>query len=114
LAAALLRAKHVLAGERRFACCMRGGCGQCAHEAFCPCGGDLPSKKKGVCGDCLDAWRSGQGAFDGIGPAEVMLASPLSGGIGAQLTLYHAPPVLSPIYGTSPAGAQLFFRLRLK
>ncbi|MBZ5724444.1 MAG: hypothetical protein LAP87_05555 [Acidobacteriia bacterium] len=70
----LLRAKRTLTAEKRFACCIRGGCGQCAHETFCPCGGDLASKKKGVCGDCLDAWHSGQGAFAGIDPAEVTLA----------------------------------------
>lgn len=71
-----LRAKRILAGEKRFACCIRGGCGQCAHDTFCPCGSDLATKKKGVCGDCLDRWRAGQGAFDGIDPAEVALASP--------------------------------------
>jgi hypothetical protein len=73
---ALLRAKRILVGEKRFACCIRGGCGQCAHEASCPCGADLASKKRGVCGDCLDRWRAGLGSFDGIDAAEVMLALP--------------------------------------
>ena len=75
-AAALLRAKRILAGEKRFACCIRGGCGRCAHDTFCPCGGDLASGKKGVCGECLDRWRAGEGAFAGIDPAEVSLAIP--------------------------------------
>jgi len=72
---ALLRAKRTLVTEKRFACCIRGGCGQCAHEGSCPCGGDLASKKHGVCGDCLDGWHSGLGAFDGIDLAEVTLAT---------------------------------------
>ena len=71
---ALLRAKRILVREKRFACCIRGGCGQCAHEGACRCGADLASRKKGVCGDCLDRWRAGQGAFDGIDPTEVTLA----------------------------------------
>jgi hypothetical protein len=75
-AEALLRAKRALVSEKRFACCIRGGCGQCAHEASCPCGADLAGKKRGVCGDCLDGWRSGLGAFAGISPDEVMIAGP--------------------------------------
>jgi hypothetical protein len=71
---ALLRAKRTMAGEKRYACCVRGGCGQCAHETSCPCGGDLAARKSGVCGECLDGWRSGRGAFDGIDAAEVTLA----------------------------------------
>jgi hypothetical protein len=78
-AEALMRAKRILAGEKRFACCIRGGCGQCAHEGACPCGGDLASRRKGVCGECFDRWRAGQGAFDGIDPMEVTLALPAGG-----------------------------------
>jgi hypothetical protein len=70
---ALLRAKRTMVGEKRYACCVRGGCGQCAHETSCPCGGDLAAKR-GVCGECLDGWRSRRGAFDGIDPFEVALA----------------------------------------
>jgi hypothetical protein len=33
---ALLAAKRVMAGEKRYTCCIRGGCGQCAHETSCP------------------------------------------------------------------------------
>jgi hypothetical protein len=32
--------------------------------------------------------------------------------LGAQVTFYHAPGVLNPIYGSHPAGAILFVRLR--
>jgi hypothetical protein len=74
-AEALLRAKRTLASEKRYACCVRGGCGRCAHDTFCPCGGELAAGK-GVCGECLDRWRAGQGAFQGIDPAEVTLAPP--------------------------------------
>src|SRR5262249_54218916 len=72
---ALLRAKRALATESRYACCIRGGCAMCAQETHCPCGGDL-AQHKGVCGECLDGWRSGRGAFPNIDPAEVELARP--------------------------------------
>lgn len=71
---ALLRGKRTLVTEKRFGCCVKGGCGQCAHEADCPCGGDLASGKKGICGDCLDRWRAGEGAFPGIEATEATLA----------------------------------------
>jgi hypothetical protein len=92
-AGALLRAKRTLVAEKRYYCCVRGGCDQCAHEADCPCGGDLagptpeyykiagvrpPPKAaaspKGVCGDCLDGWHSGRGALPGIPLSDVRLA----------------------------------------
>lgn len=81
-AESLLRAKRTLVAEKRYYCCIRGGCGHCAHEGNCPCGTDLasdasaanPKSRKGVCGDCLDGWRSGQGSFAGIAPDDVTLA----------------------------------------
>jgi hypothetical protein len=81
-AESLLRAKRTLVAEKRYYCCIRGGCGHCAHEGNCPCGTDLASdasaanqkSRKGVCGDCLDGWRSGQGSFAGIAPDDVTLA----------------------------------------
>src|SRR5262249_11464547 len=72
---ALLRAKRTLVGEKRFNCCIRGGCGPCAHEANCPCGSELARTLGGVCGDCLDGWHSGHGSFPGIAPSDVGLAS---------------------------------------
>src|SRR5437588_316645 len=72
---ALDAAKRTLAAQGRYSCCIRGGCAMCARELHCPCGGDL-AKHKGVCGECLDGWRSGRGAFAGIDPAEVALADP--------------------------------------
>jgi hypothetical protein len=75
-AQALLRAQRTLVREKRYACCVRGGCGHCAHEASCPCGKDLAADThKGVCGDCLDGWRSGLGSFAGIPPEDVALAA---------------------------------------
>jgi hypothetical protein len=38
---------------------------------------------------------------------------PLRFGIGGQVTLFHAPPLLAPIYDANPVGAQLFLRARL-
>jgi hypothetical protein len=72
-AESLLRAKRTLLAEGRYSCCIRGGCAQCAHETSCPCGADLAAHK-GVCGECLDGWRSGRGAFAAIDPSEVTLA----------------------------------------
>jgi hypothetical protein len=37
----------------------------------------------------------------------------LSTGIGGQFTVFHAPPVLAPIYGANPFGVHLFVRVRL-
>src|SRR5215471_1694687 len=83
--ASLARAKAILVSEQRFSCCIRGGCTQCAMEADCTCADDLaatpgktPDKKsparKGVCGDCLDGWKAGNGRLAGIPASEVALA----------------------------------------
>lgn len=84
---ALLRGKKTLVSERRFLCCVKGGCGQCAFEAECPCGSDLataaaprkkgekPKKAEGVCGDCYDGWHAGEGIFAGIPLSEVKLST---------------------------------------
>ncbi len=79
--ASLARAKATLVSEQRFSCCVSGGCTQCAMEADCACADDLaaaPGKKagarQGVCGDCLDGWKAGQGRLAGISPDEVALA----------------------------------------
>jgi hypothetical protein len=38
---------------------------------------------------------------------------PFRVGIGGQMTLFHAPPLLAPIYTANPIGAQLFLRVRV-
>jgi hypothetical protein len=38
---------------------------------------------------------------------------PFRVGIGGQMTLFHAPPLLAPIYTANPVGAQLFLRVRM-
>jgi hypothetical protein len=74
--AALLRAKRILVTEQRYSCCIRGGCGQCAHEGDCPCARDLgATPRKGVCGHCVNGWQVGEGRLDGISPDEVTLAA---------------------------------------
>ena len=40
-------------------------------------------------------------------------ASWFTTGLGGQVTIYHAPPALAPIYDASPVGVQLFLRFRL-
>jgi hypothetical protein len=75
IAADLLAAKRTLVKEKRFQCCIRGGCTQCAFEGECTCGTDLAqAKPKGVCGDCLHGWRAGEGLFAGINSASVTLS----------------------------------------
>ncbi len=39
--------------------------------------------------------------------------SRLSTGLGGQITIFHAPPDLAPIFNTNPLGVQLFLRLRV-
>jgi hypothetical protein len=87
---AMTAAKRTLVSEGRYTCCIRGGCDSCAHGGDCPCGAELarvPSsgttsgKEKGdnegggVCGECLDSWHAGHGAFQGIEMEEVKLAT---------------------------------------
>ena len=76
----ILEAKKTLVKEKRFLCCIGGGCTQCVFEAGCPCGSDLALakgakvKSKGVCGDCLDGWKAGHGSFEGVELSDVKLA----------------------------------------
>jgi hypothetical protein len=79
----LLQAKRILVKEKRYFCCIRGGCAECAMEADCLCGSDLardaaqPGKaesRRGVCGHCYDGWHGGLGSFPSVQIAEVQLA----------------------------------------
>ena len=38
--------------------------------------------------------------------------SPFRIGLGGQATLFHAPPILAPIYKANPIGVQVFLRVR--
>jgi hypothetical protein len=71
-------AKRILASEGRYACCITKGCGSCALGGECPCGSDLataaPGTKAAVCGECMDGWHAGHGAFPGIEVADLKLA----------------------------------------
>ena len=99
---ALLRAKKTLVGEKRFLCCVKGGCGQCAQEAECPCGSDLaaatappkngrkPAEPKGVCGDCYDGWKAGDGIFAGIPLSDITLST-MDTNMSAGMTSSPAP-----------------------
>ena len=71
--AALDRAKRVLSEAGRYGCCVRPGCDMCAFEADCPCGSELlkGAKNAGVCGQCVDGWHAGHGAFEGVDMAHV-------------------------------------------
>jgi len=108
---ALLAAKKTLVGEKRFLCCVKGGCGQCALEAECPCGSDLakataPAKNgkkpesKGVCGDCYDGWQAGEGIFAGIPLSDVKLAV-MDGTMTAGMTASSAAFAGMFVSGTS-------------
>jgi hypothetical protein len=65
--AALLAAKKILAEEGRFACCIGGGCAECALEGSCGCAANL-FEKKGVCKTCLEGIKAGNGRYDNLTP----------------------------------------------
>jgi hypothetical protein len=66
-------ARQQLVQEGRYACCIRGGCGMCAQDgAACPCA-KLLAAGSGVCGECWEGWKSGQGAVGGVKPESVKL-----------------------------------------
>ncbi len=69
----LNEAKQILQSENRFNCCIGGGCASCALAGDCQCGAALANKTGGVCGECLEGWQQGRGAFAGIEPSEVKL-----------------------------------------
>jgi hypothetical protein len=76
--AALDAAKRIMAEEGRYSCCVRPGCDSCARAGGCPCGENLVGTDAGgasggVCGECLDGWHAGRGAFAGVDPHSVML-----------------------------------------
>lgn len=61
----MLACKRTLVKEKRYSCCIRGGCNQCAFEQECACGANLASKNgKGVCRECYDGWHAGHGIYD--------------------------------------------------
>ena len=52
------------------------------------------------------------GAFTFGGVRDIVAASRLRVGIGADVTFYHVPDGLKPIYGSSPTSFHLFLRIR--
>ncbi|WP_309719465.1 hypothetical protein [Armatimonas sp.] len=64
---AILAAKKVLAEEGRFACCIKGGCAECALEGSCGCATNL-FEKKGVCKTCLEGIKAGNSRYDNLTP----------------------------------------------
>jgi len=104
---ALLRAKKTLVSEKRFLCCVKGGCGQCAGERDCPCGSDLAAaakKKQGVCGDCYDGWHAGEGMFTGLPLSEVTLST-MDGSMTAGMSASAAAFSGAYVSGTSQSPA---------
>lgn len=81
----ILACKRTLVAERRYGCCIRGGCNECAFEQECACGRSLsqvpataPNRrekkqpaKAGVCRECYAGWHAGRGSFDGISLSEI-------------------------------------------
>ena len=71
----MLACKRMLTGERRYSCCVRGGCDTCAFETECQCGANLAAQNgRGVCRECYAGWRAGRGAFEGIEPEELTIS----------------------------------------
>lgn len=55
----------------RMNCCIDPGCNFCPLAAGqCPCGMNVKTDV-GVCGECYDGWRAGQGWVSGIAPEDV-------------------------------------------
>ena len=52
------------------------------------------------------------GAFSFGGVRDIVASSKLRVGIGADVTFYHVPDGLKPIYGSSPTSFHLFLRIR--
>ena len=78
--ALMLEAKKILASEGRFACCIKGGCDECAKEGNCGCGSNL-FEKKGVCKTCLAGIKAGNGRYDakdGVTP-DMLFEEPMMG-----------------------------------
>lgn len=103
--------KRTLVGEGRYACCIRGGCRECALESVCACGGNL-NQNKGVCGECYAGWQAGRGSFEGIDPKTVTLdpmdmtaemtegMSPMVAEAGWWLSGTSQTPRATPMYMT--------------
>ncbi|MCX6379091.1 MAG: hypothetical protein NT023_06390 [Armatimonadetes bacterium] len=82
--AAMTTAKRTLIGEKRYSCCVgNGGCDECAHEGYCPCGRNLAKdmeakptdKKRGICAQCLDGQHGGHARVGkGLDVNQIMLA----------------------------------------
>ncbi|MFM7322448.1 MAG: hypothetical protein ACKO5K_13110, partial [Armatimonadota bacterium] len=71
---AIVAARKALAAEGRFACCVAGGCTECAFERGCGCGASLFAKE-GVCKECVAGIRAGGGRYSDIDPALVFVES---------------------------------------
>lgn len=104
--AALLEAKKVLAQEGRFACCVKGGCDECALEGNCGCAENL-FEKKGVCKTCLEGIKAGNGRYDNLTPDmlfEQLMAMEMKGTFGPWRMNREGSgttwlPESSPMYG---------------
>ena len=96
------QAKLILQGEGRYNCCIGGGCASCALTGDCQCGAALAKQTGGVCGECLEGWQAGRGAFAGISADEVKLAEmePLTmGAMSQQGSGTSWQPAASPVNG---------------
>jgi hypothetical protein len=83
--ALILEAKKILASEGKYACCIKGGCDECAIEGNCGCGANL-FEKKGVCKTCLEQIKAGNGRYDvndGITP-DMLFEEPEMGNMGTM------------------------------
>ncbi len=107
----MLACKRVMAGERRYSCCIRGGCNECAFEQECACGSNLANRNgKGVCKECYAGWHAGRGLYDGVPLAEVKVTpmehdpsegmSPETAQSGLWMSGTSQAPRVTPMYMT--------------
>jgi hypothetical protein len=81
---ALDAAKHQLAQQGKYACCVQPSCDLCARaNGSCACAANLLAGK-GVCGECQGGWKAGHGTIKGVQAASVaLLPSPQQKAEGA-------------------------------
>ncbi len=104
--AGLLAAKKILAEEGRFACCISGGCAECALEGNCGCATNL-FEKKGICKTCLEGIKAGNGRYDNLTPDmlfEQLMSQEMKGTLGPWSMSREGSgttwlPDSSPMYG---------------
>ena len=66
-------AKKKLAAAGNYSCCTKPSCDTCARvNGSCACAENVKAGK-GACGECVEGWKAGRGAVDGVKADDVKL-----------------------------------------